>query len=140
MAHEASPVPGGARDGGRDPVVHGGARDGGRDTVMIEAFSLDDVGAHVPLDSAFVEVTAEGMSAYYAMKRSSIKFESTEMVRRPLRAKREGGKADGNVVWPNVNLALTTVMPGDTRDRARRREWRRWPALGSHGCSGAVYV
>jgi hypothetical protein len=68
MANEASPVPGGVRDGGRDIVT-------------IEAFSLDDTGAHVLLDSASVEVPTAGMSAYYAMKRSTIKFESTELVR-----------------------------------------------------------
>ena len=68
MANEASPVPGGVRDGGRDIVT-------------IEAFSLDDTGAHVLLDSATVEVPTAGMSAYYAMKRSTLKFESTELVR-----------------------------------------------------------
>ena len=68
MANEASPVPGGARDGGRDIVT-------------IEAYSLDETGSHILLDSTTVEVPSAGMSAYYAMKRSTIKFESTELVR-----------------------------------------------------------
>ena len=66
-AYEASPVPGGQRDGGRD-------------VVNIEVFTLDEAGASVELTRGHVEVPAAGMSAYYAMKRSSIPFSTTEMV------------------------------------------------------------
>lgn len=58
----------------------GGQRDGGRDVVNIEVYTLDESGASVELTRGHVEVPAAGMSAYYAMKRSSIPFSTTEMV------------------------------------------------------------
>lgn len=60
---EASPKPGGAADGGR-----GGASG----LVLIRASNLD--GSEIA--SASVEVPGEGMSGYYAFKRSSIKWDS----------------------------------------------------------------
>ena len=116
FAYEVSPVPGGAHDGGRDGV-------------RITAHDGD-----VEVGAATVSVPASGMSAFYAMKRSSVAFDSIELggksvvtaiagVAAPLPGSHAWvlthGEAATGESWPNVNLAETVVRPGDSL------EWRR---------------
>lgn len=72
-ALDASPAPGGARDGGRDAL-----------SVAIDAYDATGL----LLGAAHVDVPAEGMSAYYAMKRSSLAFDTQAL----------GGKSVVNVI------------------------------------------
>lgn len=72
-ALDASPAPGGARDGGRDAL-----------SVAIDAYDATGL----LLGAAHVDVPAEGMSAYYAMKRSSLTFDTQAL----------GGKSVVNVI------------------------------------------
>jgi hypothetical protein len=65
FAVESSPGPGGAADGGR----------GGLAALQIRVFNMEGT----EIAAGGVDVPAEGMSAYYAFKRSQISWDSQEL-------------------------------------------------------------
>ena len=109
-ALESSPAPGGSADGGRRA-----------DAATVVVLGLDAA----ELDAAQVAVPAGGMSAYYAMKRSTIAFDSTSLGGKSIVHTVAGTKhslpktawilsvTHGGVLRENVNLAETRVFPGD---------------------------